>query len=39
MRAEMVQAFTDLHQSLLADTAGLAATAVLQEAGCQAQPA
>lgn len=33
--AEMVQAFTELHQSLLADTAELAATAVLQEAGCQ----
>ncbi len=34
-RVEMVQAFTDLHQSLLADTASLAASAVLQEAGCR----
>ena len=38
-RAEMVQAFTTLHQSLQADTADLAASAVLQEAGCQPLPA
>lgn len=38
-RVEMMQAFTELHQSLLADTAELAATAVLQEAGCSPQPA
>ncbi|BBF85579.1 lipid-A-disaccharide synthase [Aquitalea magnusonii] len=38
-RAEVLQTFGDLHQSLLADTAALAATAVLQEAGCQPQPA
>jgi len=38
-RVEMMQAFTVLHQSLLADTADLAASAVLQEAGCQPLPA